>query len=235
MPSRLLQLYPRGILSVVSDTWDLWHVIGNILPALKGEIAGRAGKLVIRPDSGDPVLILTGDARQQPGTLPYKGVVEALWDLFGGETNAQGYRMLAPCIGAIYGDSINEERAQRICERLMEKGFASTNVVYGIGSFTYQYVTRDTNGFAVKATWAQVNGKERMLHKNPITDPGEKKSARGHIVIRASEGGLQMIDSLTLAQQNELEPDNLLELVWKDGKFVRRSTLAAIRARVQRA
>jgi nicotinamide phosphoribosyltransferase len=165
--------------------------------------------------------------------LAYKGVVEALWDMFGGETNAQGYRMLAPCIGAIYGDSINEDRAQRICQRLMEKGFASTNVVFGIGSFTYQYVTRDTNGFAVKATWAQVNGKERMLHKNPVTDSGEKKSARGRIVIRQNDGGLQMIDGLTVAQQSEHDGENLLKLVWKDGKFVRRNTLEEIRARVR--
>ena len=229
---RLMRLYPSGILSVVSDTWDLWHVIGGILPKLQEEIRARKGKLVIRPDSGDPVLILTGDASQKPGTLAYKGVVEALWDLFGGATNAQGYRTLAPCIGAIYGDSINEDRAQRICQRLMEKGFASTNVVFGIGSFTYQYVTRDTNGFAVKATWAQVNGKERMLHKNPVTDSGEKRSARGRIVIRQSDGGLQMIDSLTVAQQNEYEGENLLRLVWKDGKFIRRSTLAEIRDRV---
>lgn len=230
---RLLKLYPRGILSVVSDTWDLWHVIGHLLPQLKAEVTDRAGKLVIRPDSGDPVLILTGDASQQPGTLQHKGVIEALWDLFGGETNAQGYRTLAPCIGAIYGDSINEERAQRICQRLMEKGFASTNVVFGIGSLTYQHVTRDTNGFAVKATWAQVNGKERMLHKSPVTDSGEKKSARGRIVIRATEHGLQMIDGLTLAEQNARESENLLQLVWKDGRFARRTTLAEIRARVQ--
>ena len=230
---RLLKLYPRGILSVVSDTWDLWHVIGHLLPQLKAAVTDRAGKLVIRPDSGDPVLILTGDASQQPGTLQHKGVIEALWDLFGGETNAQGYRTLAPCIGAIYGDSINEERAQRICQRLMEKGFASTNVVFGIGSLTYQHVTRDTNGFAVKATWAQVNGKERMLHKSPVTDSGEKKSARGRIVIRATGHGLQMIDGLTLAEQNARESENLLQLVWKDGRFVRRTTLAEIRARVQ--
>jgi nicotinamide phosphoribosyltransferase len=78
-----------------------------------------------------------------------------------------------------------------------------------------------------------VNGKERMLHKNPITDSGEKKSARGRIVIRQADGGLQMTDSLTVAQQNEYDNENLLKLVWKDGKFVRRNTLAQIRARVR--
>lgn len=226
---RLLNLYPRGVLSVVSDTWDLWHVLGSILPALEDEIRGRDGKLVIRPDSGDPVLILTGDAKEHPGTLPHKGVVEALWDLFGGSVNDAGFRVLNPCIGAIYGDSINEDRAQRICQRLMDKGFASTNVVFGIGSFTYQYVTRDTNGFAVKATWAQVNGVERLLSKNPITDSGEKKSARGRIVIRRTDSGLEMIDGLTLSEQAEYAGEDLLRPVWRDGKFIRRQTLAEIR------
>lgn len=231
---RLLSLYPRGILSIVSDTWDLWSVLGRILPALKQEILARDGKLVVRPDSGDPVLILTGDVREKPGSLPYKGVIEALWDLFGGTVNRAGYRDLDSHIGAIYGDSINEERERNICERLKAKGFASTNVVFGIGSYTYQYVTRDTNGFAVKATWAQVNRQERLLFKNPITDSGEKKSARGRIVIRQGEGGLQMIDGLTRDQQAEYS-DNLLELVWRDDAFVRRQSLADIRARVAAA
>lgn len=229
---RLIKLYPKGILSVVSDTWDLWHVIGSILPAMKAQIMGRPGKLVIRPDSGDPVLILTGDATQLPGTLPHKGVVEALWDLFGGTINAAGFKVLDSHIGAIYGDSITEERARLICERLKKKGFASTNVVYGIGSFTYQYVTRDTNGFAVKATWAKVSGVERMLFKNPVTDNGEKKSARGRIVIRHGEGGLQMIDGLTLDQQAD-HTDNLLQPVWRDGRFLRKTTLAEIRTHVK--
>jgi nicotinamide phosphoribosyltransferase len=233
--NRLLKLYPKGILSVVSDTWDLWHVLDTILPKLKTEILARDGKLVIRPDSGDPVLILTGDATQTPGTLPHKGVVEALWDLFGGSVNSHGYRELSPKIGAIYGDSINEDRAQRICLRLMDKGFASTNVVFGIGSFTYQYVTRDTNGFAVKATWAQVKGVERLLSKNPVTDSGEKKSAKGRIVVVQTPTGLRMIDCLTLDGEREYDPDNLLSLVWKNGRFVRRQTLADIRSRLNDA
>jgi nicotinamide phosphoribosyltransferase len=230
---RLLKLYPSGVLSVVSDTWNIWEVLSVILPALKSEIMARPGKLVIRPDSGDPVLILTGDAREPPGTLAHKGVIEALWDLFGGTVNAASYRELDSHIGAIYGDSITEERAQRICERLKDKGFASTNIVFGVGSFTFQYVTRDTNGFAIKATWAKVNGQERMLFKNPVTDSGEKKSARGRIVILKSEGGLKMIDGLTEQRQAAYDNENLMEYVWRNGRFLRKTTLADIRARVR--
>jgi len=163
--SKLLDLYPTGILSVVSDTWDLWKVLTEYLPALKEKILGRDGKLVIRPDSGDPVDIICGltenqyvidrDDQIHPSESIRKGVVELLWDTFGGTVNKQGYKVLDSHIGAIYGDSITLERAEQICERLKAKGFASTNVVLGVGSFTYQYNTRDTFGFAVKATYGE--------------------------------------------------------------------------------
>ena len=141
---RLLNTYPTGILSVVSDTWDLWNVITNILPQLKEQILAREGKLVIRPGSGNPVDILCGvkpvsatneGLQYRQGTKPeeIKGVIELLWDIFGGTTNEQGYKVLNPHIGAIYGDSITLERADEICRRLENKGFASTNVVFGIG------------------------------------------------------------------------------------------------------
>lgn len=226
---RLMRIYPTGILSVVSDTWDLWNVLTNILPQVKAEVLARGGKLVIRPDSGDPVKIICGDSSKEGAAK--KGVVELLWDEFGGTVNDKGYRVLDSHVGAIYGDSITEQRAMDICGQLMNKGFASTNVVFGIGSYTYQYVTRDTNGFAVKATWAQVNGKEFHLFKDPVTDDGTKKSARGRIAIIHDEG-LKMIDGLSLDQQRMID-DNLLRPVWENGLFVRRQSLAEIRGLVR--
>lgn len=169
---RLLNLYPEGILSVVSDTWDLWKVLTEYLPTLKKEILSRNGKLVIRPDSGDPVEIICGHEMSADEDYEeyrestyykiawskeqYKGVIELLWDVFGGTINEQGYKVLDPHIGAIYGDSITLERAEEICERLKAKGFASTNIVFGVGSYTYQYNTRDTFGFAMKATYGEI-------------------------------------------------------------------------------
>lgn len=140
----LMKQYPTGILSVVSDTWDLWKLITEYLVELKDEIMSRDGKLVIRPDSGEPVDIICG-TNSNPRIIhttelktinknpEYFGVIELLWDIFGGTVNEQGYKVLDPHIGAIYGDSITLERAEEICERLMAKGFASTNIVLGIG------------------------------------------------------------------------------------------------------
>ncbi len=223
---RLIETYPSGILSVVSDTWDLWKVLTEYLPALKREILSRDGKLVIRPDSGDPVAIICGCDNTNP--IIAKGVIELLWDEFGGTINEQGYKVLNPKIGAIYGDSITIDRAKLICERLKEKGFASTNVVLGIGSFTYQYNTRDTFGFAMKATYVEVKGKGRAIFKNPITDDGTKKSAKGLISLFYENENLILKDQCTLDEEKE----GVLETVFKDGVLIREETLQEIRKRI---
>lgn len=229
---RLLKLYPNGIVSVVSDTWDLWNVVEHTLPALKERIMARNGKLVVRPDSGVPEDILTGDPAAPADSAAREGLIGCLWKIFGGTVNARGFRELDPHIGAIYGDSITEQRANEICRRLEAKGYASTNVVLGIGSFTYQYVTRDTFGFAIKATWAKVNGEARELYKDPATDNGVKKSARGMLVIVNNNGALEMRDGLD-EKQRAAETQDLLVPVWHEGKLLKRQTLEQIRARVR--
>ena len=223
---RLIQTYPSGILSVVSDTWDLWKVLTEYLPALKEDILSREGKLVIRPDSGDPVDIICGCNHDDP--VIAKGVIELLWDVFGGTTNEQGYKVLNPKIGAIYGDSITLERADQICKRLKEKGFASTNIVLGIGSFTYQYNTRDTFGFAMKATYVEVNGEGRAIYKDPITDDGTKKSAKGLIQLQLQNGVIVMKDECTYEEEKE----GLLTTVFKNGSLILEESLQTIRERL---
>jgi nicotinamide phosphoribosyltransferase len=159
-----LKIFDKGVLSIVADTFDLWKLITEYLPANKEAIMARDGKLVIRPDSGDPVDIICGTMLpSDPDFLARKnsseeiGVVELLWNIFGGTINEQGYKVLDPHIGAIYGDSITPERQVQIYERLAAKGFAATNIVLGVGSFTYQFNTRDTLGFACKGSWFEIN------------------------------------------------------------------------------
>jgi nicotinamide phosphoribosyltransferase len=228
--SRLIDLYPAGIFSVVSDTFNLWEVLTDFLPEFRDRILARDGKMVIRPDSGDPVDILCGeqtaDGTNTDRSPAVKGVIELLWDTFGGSINEAGYRVLDPHIGAIYGDSITRDRARQIIDRLAAKGFASTNVVFGVGSFTYQYQTRDTFMSAVKATWALVNGVGYDLQKDPITDNGTKKSARGRLaVFRNSDDELYLVEQATPEQEaaSELQP------VWHDGVFLRTQTFAEVR------
>ncbi|AGC75774.1 nicotinamide phosphoribosyltransferase [Nonlabens dokdonensis] len=225
----LINTYPTGILSVVSDTWDLWKVMTSYLPILKEEIMSRDGKLVIRPDSGDPTDIICGTNSKIGRSSPQeKGVVELLWETFGGNTNNQGFKVLDPHIGAIYGDSITTERAENICQRLYDKGFASTNVVLGIGSFTYQFKTRDTFGFAMKATSVVVNGERREIFKDPITDDGVKKSAKGLVKVIKENKEYILADEVS----EEEEKEGALKIIYEDGRFRESVTLQQIRERI---
>ena len=224
------EIYPNGIVSIVSDTWDFWKVITEYLPHLKEKILARNGKVVIRPDSGNPVKIICGDKDAPIETPEHKGAIECMWEVFGGTTTDKGYKLLDGHVGLIYGDSITVERCKKICEQLEEKGFCSFNVVLGIGSYTYQYVTRDTFGFAVKATYGEVNGESREIFKTPKTDDGTKNSAKGLIAIYKSENNstYEMYDNVSWKEVNNCE----LKTVFRDGKIFNEQTLNEIRKRL---
>lgn len=229
----IADIYPQGFVSIVSDTWDYWRVLSEFTRELKGIIMQRQGRVVFRPDSGDPVEILCGTAASDDvrteRSVEEKGSVEVLWEIFGGTINDKGYKVLDPHVGLIYGDSITLARADEIMRRLEAKGFASSNVVFGVGSFTYQYNTRDTFGFAMKATWGEVSGEGRMIFKEPKTDNGLKRSARGLLrVERDALGELQLHDEQTLEQELQGE----LKTRFLDGKVFRREHLEQIRARL---
>jgi nicotinamide phosphoribosyltransferase len=271
----LFSIRPTGIISHVFDSFDFWGNSEVILPILKEEIMRRDGKLVIRPDTGDPVKILTGykvytgyyssieggakfvkggyDAVKtskgevfparyyQNGVydgvevdttsasispIEVKGLIEALWDLFGGTKTSKGYKVLDEHIGAIYGDSITLQRQEQIFTRLIEKGFAPT-VVLGVGSYSYQYVTRDTHGSAIKATWSKVSGVGVDVQKDPKTDPG-KKSAKGLLRVELENGVYVLYDQQTEQQEKE----GLLKPVFENGKLLYKTSLKEIRANV---
>ncbi len=220
--------YPDGIVSIVSDTWDFWEVITGFTRKLKKEILSRNGKVVFRPDSGDPVKIIVGDPEAPDGSPAFKGAVQCLWEVFGGTTSEKGYKTLDSHVGLIYGDSITLERAERILEGLKNKGFAADNIVFGIGSYTYQYVTRDTFGSAIKATWGVVNGEQRELWKDPKTDNGVKKSARGLLRVEKEGDDFVLYDRQTVLQSYS----GSLRTVFENGKLYNQEALHTIRERL---
>jgi nicotinamide phosphoribosyltransferase len=309
----MLDVYPNGFFSVVSDTWDFWKVVGEYLPKLKNEIMNRDGRVVIRPDSGNPVDIICGkhiedltnnkwaktlegaknlfyDMLMQElsdntphgehgetevyGQFKYQdkyyemeievmydrydkqyyyidesrlvkfeeftpsivdlGLIESLWDIFGGTITEKGYKLLDTHIGAIYGDSITLERAEEIVNRLAVKGFASTNIVFGVGSYTYQMKSRDSLGFAMKSTWAEVDGEERFLFKDPKTDDGTKKSLTGRVAVTEVNGEIITTDGLNQHTYDfNFANRDLLETVFENGKLVREQSLSDIRELIQ--
>lgn len=231
----LSEVHPSGIVSIVSDGYDFWDVITRVVPALKSEIMARTGgpvgdKVVIRPDSGDPVLIVCGDPSAPVGSPEYKGAVECLYETFGGTLSSTGYKILDSHIGLIYGDAITLKRAEEIMERLKAKGFASTNVVFGIGSYTYQYNTRDTFGYALKSTLCVIDGVERQIFKDPKTDNGVKKSQKGRVAVLRQGNTYSFIDGLSL--QDKVNGDQLRE-IFRDGKLLIEENFSSIRERLQ--
>jgi len=233
-----MKTFGTGILSVVMDTFDITMVakpsIGGYCFDLKDQILSRDGKLVIRPDSGDPVEIICGHGRTdltdrelKAGYPEFytKGLVECLWDIFGGTINEQGYKVLDPHIGAIYGDSITIGKQIEIYERLADKGFATTNIVLGIGSYTYQFNTRDTFGFAAKGSWFEENGIGHDIYKDPISDDGTKKSLKGLICVTEDHEVLTQCTT-------EKEREGILQVIYEDGTFYNESSLTEIRSRI---
>lgn len=165
-------------------------------------------------------------------TAEDKGLIECLWDTFGGTVTEQGYKVLDSHVGAIYGDSITYDLAKEICKRLGAKGFASTNVVFGVGSYSYQGRTRDSLGWAMKATYAEIDGKPVMLMKDPKTD-SKKKSQRGQVHVFSNNGKIEFVDGLS-NNNTTVKTINLLEPVFKDGVLLREETLAEIRGRLNK-
>ena len=231
---RILDIYPTGIVSVVSDSFDLWQVVspGGYCDQLKEQILSREGKLTVRPDSGDPVDIVCGTSGsgdydfEDCTSEEWKGVVELLWEVFGGTINEQGYKVLDSHIGVIYGDSVSLDRMGEICSRLEQKGFASCNIVFGVGSYSMGYATRDNQQSAVKATFVEVNEQPRNIFKDPITDDGTKKSATGLLAV--FDGKLK--EQCSWEEVNDVK--NELKLRFRNGEIFNFTTLTEIRERL---
>ena len=161
-------------------------------------------------------------------TPEQKGSVECLYEIFGGTKTDKGYIQLDEHVGLIYGDSITPKRAYDMCKGLAEKGFASGNIVCGIGSFTYNYMTRDSLGFAMKATYAEINGESVQIFKQPKTDSG-KNSARGMLRVDLVDGEYVLVDGLYCDAGGELR------VILDDGVFQNLPTLQEIRDRLANA
>ena len=286
----ITRIVPNGIVSNVSDTYDFWGMLTRGYPYLKDVIMAREGfgpqpgKLVVRPDSGDPVKVICGfevveaesavlnsnadlgefhdlgydyilvdgeyyevedlgwdswDERQEfrarkaeISEAEVKGAIQVLYETFGGTVTETGHKLLDSHIGLIYGDSITTKRAEEILRRLAEKGYAAANVVFGVGSYTYQCNTRDTFGFAVKATNSVINGEEVAIFKDPKTD-SKKKSAKGRLFVDLDHelDGYPFVLQDNVSAEKEASPENMLKVFYRDGVFLSRVTLDEIRTR----
>ena len=250
----ITEVYPSGIVSIVSDTWDFWQVITEYAATLKDEILARApnalgqAKVVFRPDSGDPVKILTGylpdelagdadadgmytvkDTGGRITEAERKGAVECLWDLFGGDLTAKGLSRAAPARGP---------DLRRFDHAEPRRAYPGTPADQGL-RLDQLRVRRRLLQLSVPDPRQLRHGDEGHLGhgqwrgaravQDPKTDSGTKKSAVG--LLRVEREGDDYV--LHDRQTPEQEAGGLLQDVFVDGKLVREHTLAEIRARLR--
>lgn len=189
-----------AILSIVIDSYDAINFVKNVIgsPAIKARIMARSGRIVLRPDSGDPQTI---DLE----------VLALLADIFGTTQNAQGYRVLQHQVGIIQGDGMKADTIVALYEALLAAGWSADNLVVGSGGGLLQEgFTRDTERFAIKAAYAELaNGQTINIQKVPKTD-ASKASKAGLLKVIRRAGQL-----VTVAQS---EPgEDLLTTVYENG------------------
>jgi nicotinamide phosphoribosyltransferase len=209
--TRFLDECPTGILSVVSDSYNIYNAIEMFGTTLKERILNRDSKFVVRPDSGDPIKMSVE-------------VLELLWKYFGGTVNNKGFRVLNPKVGMIYGDGINLHSIEQILEAVTDHEFSTDNIVFGCGGALLQQVNRDTCKFAFKCCAAKRGNEWVEVYKDPITDP-DKVSKKGKLKLVRDGNTVKTVGI------NELGED-LLQTVFENGILLKDYTFEEVRNNV---
>lgn len=217
----VLDTFPTGVIACVSDSYNIFRACEQYWGEdLKQQVLQREGTLVIRPDSGDPVRTLLQ-------------VFEILFKQFGHTTNEKGYRVLPPQLRVIQGDGISLSSIGNIYAALQQAGISAENLALGMGGALLQRVNRDTQEFALKCSYAMVNGKDIDVQKNPVELNAEgqlrtsfKHSKAGRLKLVKENG---VYRTVTLQEAPALTDQ--LETVFENGHIVKEYSFADIRAR----
>lgn len=221
----MLNTYPNSIVSIVSDTYSIWDVLMKHAVVLKNDILARpeGAKVVFRPDSGDPEMIICGDPDWARDTPEYFGVIRLLDEVFGHTINEKGYKVLNSKVGVLYGDGMYFERWTKIMNRLMDMGYSPENLIIGVGGILRNH-SRDTFGFALKATYVEYDGEGHNIMKDPVTDHG-KKSHTGLVGLFIEDGKYVTKDKLSKSEYES----SLLRVVYSNGMLYNETNLQHIR------
>lgn len=214
----MLTAYPTGLVAVVSDSRDIFAACSDLWGnQLKDEVLNRDGVLVVRPDSGDPPTVVVK-------------VLQALANAFGGEYNDKGYLVLNPKVRAIQGDGIDPEMLTKILEATTANKLSADNIAFGSGGGLLQKLNRDTLKFAFKCSSVVVDGEQRDVYKDPITDTG-KSSKRGRLKLTTTAGAHGPV----FATVAESDPgDDLLQTVYENGEVVKEYDFEDVRRNAER-
>lgn len=217
----ILEQFPTGLVAIVADSYDIWNAIDNIFSkGLRKLIEEREGTLIIRPDSGDPVL------------TPIR-VIERLMDQFGWTYNEKGYKVLPDYIRVLQGDGISIVEVEEICRRLLILDISVSNIAFGMGGCLLQQINRDILDYACKCSSIVVDGVWKEVFKQPITD-SKKNSKRGSLRLVNTDKGIRTVNGLSLDKEEFTlwsESEDLMVKVLENGMYKSLSTLSAVRIR----
>jgi nicotinamide phosphoribosyltransferase len=207
----------RGTRAVVSDSFDIFNACEKLWgEELRDKILNLDGSLVVRPDSGDPAEVVLK-------------VMEILGNKFGYQTNSKGFKVLNNKIRVIQGDGVNYFSIKEILQTLLANKWSADNISFGMGGALLQKLNRDTQKFAFKCCYVEVDGQGRDVFKDPITDKG-KISKKGRLqLVKLQDGGYSTIPE----QAGSAGSENQLVEVFKDGKLLREYTLDEVRERAK--
>ncbi len=221
----MLEQFPNGILSVVSDSYNIYECCEKIWGQKLKDLVINRGKtdgnvLVIRPDSGDPKEVLPK-------------VLQILYKAFEKDCsiNSKGYKVLPKYLRLIQGDGISLDTLQDILDSIKNSQFSVENFVFGSGGSLLMRVHRDTNKCAYKCSYAEVDGKEVNVYKDPSTDQS-KASKKGILSLKYDNTTKQYITEEEQKNNKEIE-GNLLQTVFENGVIVKKYTFAEIRDRAK--
>jgi nicotinamide phosphoribosyltransferase len=224
----MLDSYPTGTVACVSDSFDIIRACGQYWGGvLRNKILQRDGRLVVRPDSGDPVETL-------------RQVFKILWNRFPGTTNEKGFKVLHPNIRVIQGDGVNYESIKDILNMMVEEGFSVENIAFGMGGALLQKVDRDTQKFAFKCSHIVINGESVDVRKNPveINEKGErvtsfKKSKSGYLKLMSKDEQNSVFEQMFTQEHSQDEIGDLMVTVFENGVLLKEWTFEEIRERAQ--
>ena len=212
--AHILKQYPAGLVSVVSDSWDVYRACRELWgERLKEQVRQRQGCLVVRPDSGPPEVVV-------PDCL------DVLGERFGFTVNPKGYRVLPDTVRLIQGDGIKRQTLAGIVDAILERGWSLDCVTFGSGGGLLQDCNRDTQNFALKCAYGVVGDEAREVWKRPATDP-MKDSKRGRLMLVKGDTDRRY---MTVAQGTPGASDVLVP-VFRDGQLLHPWTLEQVRAR----
>lgn len=152
--------------AVVSDSYNIYAACEKLWgEVLKEKVLNKNATLIIRPDSGEPIAVINK-------------CLELLNAKFGSTINKKGYKVLNK-VRLIQGDGVDQSTIKNILEIMHRNGWSADNIAFGMGGALLQKLNRDTQKFAIKCSWAQIDGKGYNISKQPITDfSKQSKSGR---------------------------------------------------------